>query len=156
MTSPRGRAKAGKAADSETPLILKEIVRRSGHEIRNALNGVAVNVEVVRSRVGRGSGSTDIDTFAARASSQIAVASAISDGLLTLLRAVFSAQAAGTLKASSSGAGSQLELMIYGDEADVFTADTKLFAEHVDLTVKSSDRSVILKVLPQDLSHSKE
>jgi hypothetical protein len=131
-------------------------VRRAGHEIRNALNGVAVNVEVVRSRVGRGSGTTDVDTFATRASTQVSVASAITDGLLALLRATFSAQTAGTLKAATSGAGSQIELMIYGVEAATFVSDIKLFAESIGLSIKSAERSVILTMLPQDLSHSKE
>jgi hypothetical protein len=135
---------------------LKEIVRRSGHEIRNALNGIAVNVEVVRSRVGRGSGSTDIDTFAARASTQVNVASALADGLLALLRVSLSAQAEGTLKTATSGGGSQMELMIYGDEAATFLSDIKLFAESIGLSTKSGERGVILTVLPQDLSHSKE
>jgi hypothetical protein len=157
VTSPRRRGKApGKEAASDAPLILKEIVRRSGHEIRNALNGVAVNVEVVRSRVGRGSGSTDIDTFAVRASSQVNVASALADGLLALLRVALSAQAEGTIRTSTSGAGSQIELMIYGDEATTFVSDIKLFSESIGLRVKSGDRGVILTVLPQDLSHSKE
>jgi hypothetical protein len=135
---------------------LKEIVRRSGHEIRNALNGVAVNVEVVKSRVGRGSGSTDVDTFATRASSQVNVASAIIEGLLAVLRVTLSAQADGTLKTTTSGAGSQIELMIYGDEATSFVSDIKLFAERVGLSIKTGERGVILTVLPQDLSHSKE
>ena len=131
-------------------------MRRSGHEIRNALNGVAVNVEVVRSRVGRGSGSTDVDTFATRASSQVNVASAIIDGLLAVLRVTLSAQADGTLKTTTSGAGSQIELMIYGDEATTFVSDIKLFSERVGLSIKTGERGVILTVLPQDLSHSKE
>jgi hypothetical protein len=115
-----------------------------------------VNVEVVKSRVGRGSGSTDIDTFATRASSQVNVASAITDGLLALLRAAFSAQADGSLKSATSGAGSQIELMIYGDEASTFLSDIKLFADRIGLGIKSGERGVILTVLPQDLSHSKE
>jgi hypothetical protein len=157
VTSPRRRGKAGgNEAESEAPLILKEIVRRSGHEIRNALNGVAVNVEVVRSRVGRGSVSTDIDTFAIRASSQVNVASAITDGLLALLRVTLSAQAEGTLRTSTSGAGSQIELMIYGDEATTFVSDIKLFSDSIGLGIKSGERGVILTVSPQDLSHSKE
>jgi hypothetical protein len=160
VTSPRGRGKTKKTsepgAETVTPLILTEIVRRSGHEIRNALNGVAVNVEVVKSRVGRGSGGTEIDSFAERASSQVHVASAITDGLLALLRRTFSAQADGTLTTATSGAGSQIELMIYGDEATTFVSDIALLADKIGLGVKSSERGVILTVLPQDLSHSKE
>jgi signal transduction histidine kinase len=32
------------------PLVLREIARASGHELRNALNALVVNLEVVRSR----------------------------------------------------------------------------------------------------------
>ncbi|HEV7839355.1 MAG TPA: hypothetical protein VGO75_14905, partial [Gemmatimonadaceae bacterium] len=58
----------------------REILRRAGHELRNALSGVAVNVEVVRSRAAVAGGSAEIHSFAERASSQISEASALADG----------------------------------------------------------------------------
>ena len=136
--------------------VLREIVRRSGHETRNALNGVAVNVEVVRSRVARATGSADIGDFAERASSQIGVASALNDALLKLVRLTLEGHARGDVRgARLDDGGSRLELMLYGDPALTFVSDIEPLATRIEVTVEQRDRSVILTVSPQDSSHSK-
>jgi len=71
----------------EAPQAVREIIRRAGHEIRNALNGVAVNVEVVRSRSGREGSAKDLTSFADHASAQVREASVLADGLLRHNRA---------------------------------------------------------------------
>jgi hypothetical protein len=137
---------------------VRAIVRRAGHEIRNALNGVAVNVEVVRSRVGRqGVTKEDLSSFAERASSQIAEASALNDGLLALIGAALAAQVKGTLKSGTGhGAGSRIELMIYGDGAAAVVSDIERLASRIEAVVEQHGQRVILTVLPEGESHSKE
>ncbi|HYS69356.1 MAG TPA: hypothetical protein VEM14_03895, partial [Gemmatimonadaceae bacterium] len=101
----------------ESPQAVREIIRRAGHELRNALNGVAVNVEVVRSRLGREGSPLDLTSFAERASAQVGEASALADGLLALVGPLLASSTPETLKAAGGGhgAGSRIELMIYGD-----------------------------------------
>ena len=151
MTDNPARAKAD-ALD-----IVREITRRAGHEIRNALNGVAVNVEVVRSRVAREGPATEVASFAERAASQIGEASALTDGLLALVGTVLDAEARGTLRtARETGGGSRLELMIYGDRASRLVSDIKRLADRIGVGVEEHAGRVILTVSPEGKSHSKD
>jgi signal transduction histidine kinase len=150
VTEPR-------VTDKEALEAVGEIIRRSGHELRNALSGIAVNVEVVRSRVERGSPSTELTPFAERARQQVAVATALSDGLLSLVSSVLAAAAQGTLKSSPGhGAKSQTELMIYGDRAAAVVSDIEQLAGLVGVSVEQRGERVILNVLPEGKSHSKD
>jgi hypothetical protein len=140
---------------SEAPEIIREILRRAGHEIRNALSGAAVNVEVVRSRSGRKDAEQEIATFAARAAAQIGEASSLSDGLLALVGAILAAQKAGSLKTTSGhGAGSRIELMIYGQAAGI-VSDIERLASRIGAGIEQNGQSVILTILPEGKSHSK-
>jgi hypothetical protein len=65
---------------------LQRLTDRTAHDIRNALNGVAVNLEVVRSRAARGADGAAIASFAAAAASQFELLTAQADALITLLR----------------------------------------------------------------------
>ncbi len=150
MTDARSRA-------TEAPQAVREIIRRAGHEIRNALNGVAVNVEVVRSRSGREGPARELTSFADRASAQVGEASALTDGLLAFVGSVLAAQAAGTLKTQNGhGAGSRIELMIYGDGAAGIVSDIERLASRVGVSVEQHGPSVILTILPEGKSHSKD
>lgn len=156
MTDDPARAKA------DALEVVGEIIRRAGHEIRNALSGVAVNVEVVRSRVAQregesGKGATpEIGPFAERASGQIGEATALTNGLLALVRSVLAAQAKGSLRSEPGGSGgSRIELMIYGDRASVLVSDIRHLADRVGVGIEQSDNRVILTVSPQGKSHSK-
>ena len=135
--------------------IVREITRRAGHEIRNALSGVAVNVEVVKSRAARGDGADALAPFADRAALEVGVASALTDGLLGLVSSVLAAQAEGTLRTlPPNGPGSRIELMVYGDRASVILSGINRLAEVVGVTVEEHGERVILTVLPEGKSHS--
>ena len=150
MTEARDKGK-------EAPQAVSEILRRAGHELRNALNGVAVNVEVVRSRADREGSPTELKSFAERASAQVGEASALTDGLLAFVAAVLAAQAAGALKTTGSGgAGSRIELMIYGDRAASLVSDIERLASRIGVGVEQRAQRVILTILPEGKSHSKD
>ena len=150
MTDPRPAAK-------EAPEAVREIIRRAGHELRNALNGIAVNVEVVRSRSGREGSEKGLTPFAERALSQVEEASALTDGILAFTGSVLVAQAEGTLKeVRGHGAGSQVELMIYGDRTAGIVSDIERLASRVGVVVEQRGQRVILRVLPEGKSHSKD
>lgn len=72
---------------------LQELARRSAHEIKNALNGVAVNLEVVRSRLDRAAGQGETVAvatapFARTASDQLEELAALADALLAMTRVI--------------------------------------------------------------------
>jgi signal transduction histidine kinase len=150
VTDARPKAK-------EVPEAVREILRRAGHEIRNALNAVAVNVEVVRSRSLREESAKDLASFAERASAQVGEASALTDGLLALVNSMLAAQAAGTLKPGSGrGAGSRVELMIYGGSSAGLLSDIERLAGRIGVAVEEHGPRVILTILPEGKSHSKD
>jgi hypothetical protein len=139
----------------EAPEAVREIIRRAGHELRNALSGVSVNVEVVRSRAGR-QPALELTSFAERASAQVEEASKLTDGLLALVASVLAAQAAGTLKeVAGHGAGSRIELMIYGDAGSAVVSEIERLGSRIGVGVEQHGRSVILTILPEGKSHSK-
>jgi hypothetical protein len=148
VTDARGRA-------NEAPETVREIIRRAGHELRNALSGIGVNVEVVRSRAGR-EPALELTSFAERASAQVEEASKLTDGLLALVGSVLAAQAAGTLKeVAGHGAGSRIELMIYSEAAAAVVSDIERLGSRIGVAVEQHGRSVILTILPEGKSHSK-
>jgi hypothetical protein len=84
-------------------------------------------------------------------------ASALADGLLAVVNSVLTAQAAGTLKkARGHGAGSRIELMIYGEGATSTVSDIERLASRVGVGVEQDGERVILTILPEGKSHSKD
>lgn len=69
--------------------VLRDFARASGHELRNALNGLVVNLEVVRAR----SSSLDdaAQPFLAQAIDQADQTSRIAEGTIALLNMIVSA-----------------------------------------------------------------
>jgi signal transduction histidine kinase len=148
----KASAKATKA-----PQAVREILRRAGHELRNALNGVAVNVEVVRSRSSREGSPQELASFAERASAQVREASALTDGLLAVVDSILAAQADSALKTTGDGgAGSRIELMIYGDRSAAVVSDIERLASRIGVAVEEHGQRVILTILPEGKSHSKD
>lgn len=68
---------------------LYELGRPVAHEVRNALNGVAVNLEVVRGRAARPDApAASVASFAEAAADQLDMLSSLTDALLALVRPV--------------------------------------------------------------------
>jgi hypothetical protein len=114
-------------------------------------------VEVVRSRSGREGSGKELIPFAERASAQVGEASALTDGLLALVGSVLASQAAGTLRTTGGrGAGSRIELMIHGERAAAVVSDIERLASRIGVGVEQHGQSVILTILPEGKSHSKD
>src|SRR5688572_31877143 len=65
----------------------QEVVGRAAHEVKGALNGVSLNLEVVRSRTERGaSDAASLHKFAAAASSEMELLTSFNEALLFLGR----------------------------------------------------------------------
>ena len=131
---------------------LREIIRRSGHEIRNALSGVAVNLEVVRSRCSRDPKADDVLPFADRARLQVHAATVLTNGLLAIVAAAASAQSDPKGKSRKSGEGA--ELALNADLSAVFS-DIRQLAGAIGVSIEQRGINVILKVLPEGHGHSK-
>ncbi len=83
--------------------------------------------------------------------------SALTDGLLALVGSVLASQAGGTLKtAGDGGAGSRVELKIYGDRAAGLMSDIERLTSRIGVGVEQHGQSVILTILPEGKSHSKD
>ena len=68
-----------------TAALLKQVSRRLTHELNNAANGVAVNLEVVKSRLDRADG-VGLAPFAGRASDQMEELTALQEVIRSLLQ----------------------------------------------------------------------
>ena len=87
---------SGHAEGSTTPIrsidelwlgVLEQICARSAHEIKGALNGVSVNLEVVRSRAGKPDASaSSVAPFASSAGDQLELVVTMTESLLALSR----------------------------------------------------------------------
>lgn len=142
-------------------------MRRSGHEIRNALSGIAVNVEVVRTRIGREGTKGEVAEFADRAAREVTSATDLANAALAIADAVLVAAAKDGIRSltpdsprkdaarrSGAGGATGIEVMIYGDRARGLAATVKQLVDAIGVTVEERDQSVIFRVLPEDKSHS--
>ena len=133
--------------------VLREVIRRAGHEIRNALNAVAVNAEVVRSRSARDAAS-QVTAFAERAILNVSAASVLTNGLLALTNASLGAgltRQKGKKERVTSGS---VELTLA--DASAVLSDIRRLAAAINVSVEERGTNVILKVLPEGQSHSKD
>ena len=103
---------------------LQRLTGSVAHELRNALNGVAVNLEVVRSRAGReGAPASALGSFAGSASDQLEQVIAMTDALLALTRAgqepaavgPITGQVAALVRPVLAASGGALEIVVEGD-----------------------------------------
>jgi signal transduction histidine kinase len=103
---------------------LEKLTGNVAHELRNALNGVAVNLEVVRSRSAReGVAASALGSYAASASEQLEQVIAMTDALMALTRAADGSAAVGRIadrvaalvRPPLVAAGGSLELAVEGD-----------------------------------------
>ena len=79
---------SGSAEGPEWLPELRGLVRGSAHETRNALNGLVVNLEVVRSRLARNGGEESLLAFAEQASAQAEETVRLNEAAASLLQMV--------------------------------------------------------------------
>jgi signal transduction histidine kinase len=102
------------------------------HELRNGLNGVAVNVEVVRSRAGReGVPATALEGFATSAADQLQQVIALTEAMVALSRPVaqpaavarYADQVSTLVRAPLVASGGTLDLVVEGEGTTRVPAD---------------------------------
>lgn len=151
---------------------LQQLTAGIAHELRNALNGVAVNLEVVRSRSARdGVAASALGSFAGSASDQLEQVIAMTDALLALTRAGQEPAAVGRLtdqvvalvRPVLAANGGSLDLVVDGEgttrlpvtAARLFVATTVLAAVQATRmageATSDADASLRCRVRPSDV-----
>lgn len=133
---------------------LKSVIRASSHETRNALNGIVVNLEVVRSRLARAAGgSPETLPFAEQAMGQAEESVRLSEGVGSLLQLISGAVDSEGRIHCTQGDG-ELESLRF--EVGLATADRTLsglraLGKTLGFRAETDDGTVILS-FPRDSS----
>ena len=128
--------------------LLAVIARRASHEVRNALNAVAVNVEVVRSRVARPQPDlAELQTFAERASKESDSAAALTNGLADLARLLARAATGdGRAKVEKVDGAATVVLPLCSADDQELSSDLKSLATRMGVAIKLDGSTVIFTV----------
>lgn len=111
---------------------LQRLADGAAHELRNALNGVAVNLEVIRSRSAReGAAAGTLGSFAGAAAEQLDQVIAMTEALVGLARPLVQPPAVGRvadqvvalLRPAAAARGGRISLVVEGEGATRTTAD---------------------------------
>lgn len=134
--------------------VLRDISRASGHELRNALNALVVNLEVVRARAGRLDES--VQPFMAQAVEQSEESVRLAEGTIALLNLLVDAVSPdGSLRLSYvSPRGVRIE-----SEDSVSQRAARALgplAARVAMTAESGDMAVILSFAEKSLKKNQE
>lgn len=144
----RTSATRASAQSDEVAELLGIISRRASHEVRNALNGVAVNIEVVRSRLSRPAPDlVELKTFADRASQESDGAAALTNGLADLARLLARAAAAsGKAQLKKSDGQKELAVPLHSSDDAELSADIRALAARMGVAIKLDGPTVIFTV----------
>ena len=145
MTEPA----AGAAA--EAAQALSRIVRASGHELRNALNALVVNLEVVRART------TDPTTrqFAEQAVQQSEESARLAESAIALLNLLAGAVEDGSVR-SATGPSGTVSIQANETEVDRIVRALASLAGRGVVSVDRSGSAVILSIPDTPESQIKE
>lgn len=121
---------------------LEAATSAAGHEMRNALNGLVVNLEVVRA-MAQGAGFS-AEPFMSQALSQSEESVRLAEALIAMMKLI--AGAIGERRVDSSSAVAGQVSMDAGAEAERIFAALKPLADRGVLFVEASGSTVILRV----------
>lgn len=124
--------------------LLRDVSRRLTHEVNNAANGVAVNLEVVRSRAVASQAGEALRPFAQRASDQLEQLTALQEILRTLLQLAIDHMDDQGLSCTMTPAGDAVEVTFAG--AVIPHALTSRSGGAGALSMRNSPHGVILTV----------
>ena len=122
--------------------VLAQISRASGHELRNSLNALVVNLEVVRSRVG----DADVEPFLAQSIAQSEESVRLAESAIALLSLIVGAIGEdGDVRADFVPAGG-VRMMPSGGESERLGRALRSLADRGAISVDTSDSAVILSL----------
>lgn len=131
---------------------LRDLLRRCGHELRNAQNAAAVNLEVVRSRVAAGeSGAEALGGFAENAAMGLDHSARLTEEFVALCGAITAAFSSGQLVVRGRGAsGFEIELQLAEDAGRVLASRVAMLAQRAGFGVEAGPSGVILRIPPDN------
>ena len=130
------------AAGAGWPEALSRIVRASGHELRNSLNALVVNLEVVRSRVR----DSDTQPFIDQAVKQSEESVKLAEASIALLSLVVNAIDVGGSIEGQSGERGEVRLTSVEGEVERAVRALSVLADRGAVRVDTSDTTVILSI----------
>lgn len=129
---------------------LRNVARRSVHESRNALNGLVVNLEVVRSRLARSGDHEDLLAFAEHAAAQGEASVQITEGLGALLSLILgSVDEGGVLRCSTSASPATLRFELEPGAAERVVPALTLLGKVAGFTAETSDSHTVILSFPE-------
>jgi hypothetical protein len=124
--------------------LLRDVHRRLTHEVNNAANGVAVNLEVVRTRTAGLGAAHQAGPFAERASEQLESLTALQEMLRALLQLTIDCLEQGSCSCRLSPSGGAFEILFEGAVIPrALSADREGSAS---ISMRNSPQGVILTV----------
>jgi hypothetical protein len=131
---------------------MRRLLKRAGHELRNAQNAAAVNLEVVRSRVAAGKTSREaLDSFAENAAQGLEESARLGEALVTLCSAAATALSSGGFTENSAEGGAiTLELAMTADSAAQLVQRLGMLASRAGFDAEAAASGVILRVPPDN------
>ena len=131
---------------------IRLLLRRAGHELRNAQNAAAVNLEVVRSRVAAGrTDAQSLQSFAENAAAGLEESARLAEGLVSLCSAITGSLAAGGVRVlESSSSLVVLELAMSEASGSGVAGNASLLAERAGFVVEAAPTGVILRIPPDN------
>lgn len=131
---------------------MRRLMRRAGHELRNAQNAAAVNLEVVRSRVAAGkTSSDDLESFADNAARGLEDSARLGEALVAICSAATSAMSAGDFKEMRTETGAiSLELTMPAASAALLVERVGVLASRAGFAAEAAGSGVILRIPPDN------
>jgi hypothetical protein len=141
---------AAEAALSDCIAQLRNVVRRSVHESRNALNGLVVNLEVVRSRLARSGDEADVLAFAEQAAAQGEESVRLTEAVGALLALIVgSVDGEGRLRCSSaSTAPAEIRFGLEPGVAERVLPGLRTLGKSVGFTAETSGAEAVILSFP--------
>jgi len=129
---------------------LRNVARRSVHESRNALNGLVVNLEVVRSRLARSGDDEELLAFAEHAAAQGEASVQITEGLGALLSLILgSVDGSGVLRCSTSASPATLRFELDPGVAERVVPALMLLGKVAGFTAETSGAETVILSFPE-------
>ncbi len=138
--------------------LVRELMHRFAHEIRNSENAAAVNLEVLRSRFARGAANDpDNAAFAERAAQGLEQTVVLTEAIFPLVAALLAAEGKGVLSSGSTDTSAR-DLTIPMDKGASDALLTSLIesAACIGTKVEEFDGGVILRIPLKGDADSKE
>ena len=140
----------GPGATSDCVPQLRNVARRSVHESRNALNGLVVNLEVVRSRLARSGDYADLLAFAEHAAAQGEASVQITEGLGALLSLILgSVDGSGVLRCTTSLSPASLRFEVEPGAAERVIPALTLLGKVAGFVAETSDSRTVILSFPE-------